>query len=78
MSSNHHNWNQFHKVLTNNLGWRQVISYGRDMISYISPSGKHLVIKKSNKMSIDYTMMVLIQIGLDYVAFIRYYDDGHL
>ena len=78
MSSKQHNWNQFHKVLTNNLGWRQVISYERDMISYVSPSGKHLVVKKSNKMSMDYTMMVLIQIGLDYVAFVKYYDDGHL
>jgi hypothetical protein len=73
-----HNWNQFHRVLTTNLGWRQMISYDRDIISYVSPSGRELVIKKNNMMSDEYAHAILIQIGLDHQAFVKYYTNGHL
>lgn len=78
MSIPHHNWNQFHRVLTNNLGYRQVISSKNGVISYRSPNGRKLVIKKSNRMSIDYVHAILWEIGLDYNAFVKYYSVGHL
>ncbi len=73
--ANEHNWNQFHKVLTEKLAWKQIQSYDRDMISYLSPRGKKLVIKKLNKMSVDYVFRILWYIGVDYTAFKKYYSE---
>jgi len=69
-----HNWNQFHRVLLENLGYKQILSYDRDIIFYESPSRRKLGIKKSNIMSMDYVLAILWQIGLDYQAFVNYYS----
>jgi len=70
-----HNWWQFHKVLTEKLHWTQIIEHDQDFISYKSPSGKKLVIRKSNKMSEYYVGFILQHIDLDYKEFVKFYSE---
>ena len=74
MPAREHNWNQFHRVLLKNLDYKQVLSYDRDIIFYEGPNGRKLGIKKSNRMSMEYVIAILLQIGLDYQAFVDYYS----
>ena len=67
-----HNWNQIHKLLLDRLAYTQIISYDSGIISYRSPAGRKIVIKKQNKISQEYVFWILLHIGFDYDAFVKF------
>ena len=68
------NWHNFHVVLTNHLGYRQVPNHASGYLTYVDYYGDKFVLKKSNRLDPEYVDTQLTRIGITPKLFISLYS----